>query len=779
MANDWQKMRASDDNPRRSTVGQNVEPDWLNVAMHSISDGIIATGRDGVIVYLNPVAESLTGWAADEAVGQPLESVFHIINEETRQPLISPVSRAVREGESLEFGNHVLLVAKNGVERAISDGVAPIRDDKGRILGVVVVFKDISEDRRTEREKQEMFDYTQDILDTLRHPFLVLDNDLRVHSANRSFYRSFQTAPQTTLNQQVFDLGNGQWNIPALRSLLEEILPRDTTFDDFQIEHDFPSIGQRIMLLNARRINRGEKAHLILLGIEDVTENRRLERERKRLETSFTSVVKNVRDHAIFTTDPTGHIISWNVAAEGILGYAEEEILGKHFSLIFTEQDIEDGTPEFELSTALETGRAEDERWHKKKGDELFWALGIVSPIYALDGTHTGFSKILRDITERKRMEEALREADRRKNEFLAMLSHELRNPLSPILNSVQLLGLNHENAETRQLAVEIIERQVKHLTRLVDDLLDISRITTGRFRLRTSCVCLNHVLDQVVERTRPMVERKRQRLVVSVPEQRIWLDGDEARLEQIFDNLINNASKYTDDEGEIELCVACDDAQLTVEVRDNGIGMAPELLPQIFDMFSQADESLERSEGGLGIGLALVKKLVEMHGGTIEVRSEGLETGSTFRVNLPTTPAPSAIPQEPVAAEPKVREPKSLRILVVDDNVDAAEMVSLLLRLWGHEIRMAYNGPDAIERALEFDPHAIFLDIGLPGLDGFEVAKRIRRTPQLAHVRLAAMTGYGQEEDRAKSSEAGFDAHLVKPVDSSVLESVLAEITG
>lgn len=779
MANDWQKKRAEGAELKRSSLGQNLEPAWLNVALHSIGDAVIATGRDGIIMYLNPVAESLTGWAANEAVGQPLESVFQIVNEETRQSVISPVSRAVREGESLEFGNHVVLIGKSGFERSISDSVAPIRDEAGRILGVVVVFKDISEDRRTQREKQAMLDYTQDILDTLRHPFLVLDNNLRVHSANRSFYRAFHTAPQTTLNQQVFDLGNGQWNITRLRALLEEILPRDTTFDDFEMEHDFPTIGQRIMLLNARRIDRGKNSYLILLGIEDVTENRRLERERERLEVSFTSVVKNVRDHAIFTTNPQGTIVTWNAAAEGILGFTEEEILGRHFSLIFTEQDIKAGIPQFELSTSLETGRAEDERWHQKKGGELFWALGIVSPIYTLDGTHTGFSKILRDITERKRMEERLRENDRRKNEFLAMLSHELRSPLSPILNSVQLLGMNQGTAETRQLAVEIIERQVKHLTRLVDDLLDISRITTGRFRLQKSCVCINRVLDQVIERSRPMVERKRQQLRISLPELPIWLEGDEARLEQIFGNLINNSSKYTDDEGLIELSVKATGGQVSVEIQDNGIGMSPELLPRIFDMFSQADESLERSEGGLGIGLALVQKLVEMHHGTINVQSGGIGGGSTFCVCLPTVPEPAAQPQEPESSESPASEKKKLRILVVDDNVDAAEMVSLLLRLWGHEICVAHNGLEAIDRALEFEPHAIFLDIGLPGLDGFEVARRIRGNPQLAKVRLAAMTGYGQVEDRTKSKEAGFDAHLVKPVDSSALKSMLDEIGG
>lgn len=753
--------------------------EWLGVTLHSIGDAVIATNADGIVTFMNPVAESLTGWTASEADGLPLAQIFTIVNEETRHAVKSPVDRALQDGVVVGLANHTILIAKDGTERPISDSVAPIRDENGAVAGAVVVFRDIANQRRAEREKQAALDYAENIIATLRQPFLVLDDSLRVKSANRAFFRTFEVSPEETHGQKVYDLGNGQWNIPHLRTLLEEILPRNSSFEDFEVEHSFPTIGRRSMLLNARRIHRAdEKVDLILLGIEDITERRRLEEERRELETRFTCLVKNVRDHAIFTLDSGGRITSWNVEAERILGYSEEEAVGKHFRLIFTDEDIEHGIPEEELRLAREDGRAEDERWHKHKSGELFWALGIVTPTYDLAGTLSGFSKILRDITERKRMEESLKDADRRKDEFLAMLSHELRNPLAPILNAVHLIRQEGDESEELQTARSVIERQVRHLKRLVDDLLEVSRITTGKVRLQTGRVALNEVVERAVERIRPIVEQYQQNLSLVTPNELIWAQADAARLEQVFGNLLSNASKYNRVGGHIWVTVARENDQAVVRVRDDGLGIDAELQPYIFDLFTQADKSLDRSEGGLGLGLALVKNLVELHQGTVTVQSEGMGKGSEFVVCLPNASTSEVTHELPRPDSSEIKT-DTLRVLVVDDNVDAAKISSMLLRAWGHEVRIAHNGPDALHRAAGFQPHIVLLDIGLPNMDGYEVARHFRQDPHIGTARLVAITGYGQEEDLQRSKEAGFDAHLIKPVETTDLKAQLAEAAG
>ncbi len=386
------------------------------------------------------------------------------------------------------------------------------------------------------------------------------------------------------------------------------------------------------------------------------------------------------------------------------------------------------------------------------------------------------------EVLERQRLGAELAETDRRKDEFLAMLAHELRNPLAPLRNAVHLFRMLGPGDANLQRVGGIIERQVLHLTRLVDDLLDVSRITRGKIELHTEPIDLAAVVACSVEASRPLLDARRHELTVQLPGQPLWVEGDATRLTQVLGNLLNNAAKYTPEGGHICLTVEAGEKEATVRVRDDGRGIAADFLPRVFDLFTQGDPSPARSEGGLGIGLTLVKSLVGMHGGRVEAHSDGPGHGSEFVVRLPLLPmgngewgsgnekqSTSVIPHSPLPIA------HSRRVLVVDDNADAADSLATLLRVQGHEVHAAADGPGALREVEGWRPQVVLLDIGLPGMDGYEVARRLREQAGWEQVLLVAVTGYGQEEDRRKALEAGFDAHLVKPADPGVLQELLA----
>lgn len=383
------------------------------------------------------------------------------------------------------------------------------------------------------------------------------------------------------------------------------------------------------------------------------------------------------------------------------------------------------------------------------------------------------------DIEDVKRLEAALRDADRRKDEFLATLAHELRNPLAPLLNSLQLLKMPRLDGATIERTRQTMERQVHHLVRLIDDLLDVSRVMRGKISLQRERLELSTIVARGVETARPIIDAQGHDLQIDLPDAPLPLEADPVRMAQVFANLFNNAAKYTPAGGRISLSAKREGADIEVRVRDTGIGIAPELLSGIFDLFVQADPSASRSQGGLGIGLTLVKSLVEMHGGTICARSGGLGRGSEFVVRLPLARAQSADGSRDSASMQLPPARIIRRVLVIDDNQDAAETLALLLQLEGHEVHVAHDGPAGLEAAVSLRPDVIFLDLGMPGMDGYEVARRLRQEPGLKETRLAALTGWGQQEDRRRSAEAGFDAHLVKPVDPTAIHLFLSDVDG
>jgi PAS domain S-box-containing protein len=415
----------------------------------------------------------------------------------------------------------------------------------------------------------------------------------------------------------------------------------------------------------------------------------------------------------------------------------------------------------------------------KRRDGTWRWVESRANPRLDADGRVTGVIGSSPDITEMFESQEALREADRRKDEFLAMLAHELRNPLAPIVNATRILRRLAPLEPQVEDMRELIERQAEQLTTLVDDLLEVSRITQGRIALRKANVEVMSIVARAIETSRPLIDSRHHHLVVSLPPDPVRVEGDVARLAQAISNLLNNAAKYTDDSGHIQVRVEVERPEVVIRVRDNGIGIAGDDLARVFDLFQQSDRALDRSQGGLGIGLTIVKKLAEMHGGRVEARSEGVGRGSEFVLRLPLAVAPDEgrTPVRPVRAP--VRARRRSRVLVVDDNVDAATSLALLLKLDGHDVKLAHDGPAALAAARSYAPQVILLDIGLPGMSGYEVARELRRDPAFAETMLIALTGYGQAEDRRKSKSAGFDHHLTKPIDDEALAAVFDAAPG
>jgi PAS domain S-box-containing protein len=496
-------------------------------------------------------------------------------------------------------------------------------------------------------------------------------------------------------------------------------------------------------------------------------------------------LVESTEDYAIILLDPEGKVVSWNPGAERILGYSAEEIIGRPFELFFSPEDTAAGRPAHELQLATETGRAADENWRVRRDGTRFWASGVTTPLRDDSGGLRGFAKILRDLSERKRLEEALRfraeqlaESDRRKDAFLAMLGHELRNPLSPIRNAAEVMRRHGLNDATLKWVHGVIERQAGDLSRLVDDLLDIARINQDKITLRRELIELSAVVRQAVETTRPQIEARGHTFSVSMPDEPVWLDADATRLRQVLANLLNNAAKYTEPGGRITLIATTAKAGsgelgiVTIRVRDTGVGISSELLPRVFEPFIQADNSLARTQGGLGIGLTLVRRLCEMHGGGVEAFSDGPGKGSEFVVRLPTRAAPAPSPTRNSKLE---LASGGRTVLVVDDNVDAAESLAMVLGLHGYNVRTLHDGAAAVAAVRHEPPEAVVLDIGLPQMDGYEVARLLRSSPTGKQLLLIALTGYGQAEDKQRAEKAGFDYHLVKPVDPMTLEKLLA----
>jgi PAS domain S-box-containing protein len=508
-------------------------------------------------------------------------------------------------------------------------------------------------------------------------------------------------------------------------------------------------------------------------------DSERLTRQARDEQERFRLVAENVQDFAIFLLAPAGLVVSWNAGAERILGYRAEEVLGRSCALFFTPEDIADGRPERELREAAETGRSGNDCWLVRKGGGRFWASGVTTALR--DGGLRGYVKILRDLTERRALEDELRrradelaERDHRKDEWIALLAHELRNPLASVLTSLHVLRQESASPAVRGESLDRAERQVRHLSRLVDGLLEASRVLLGRVRLRSERLDLARLVRTAAEDQRAVLGQAGVTLEVETPETPVWVEGDATRLTQALNNLLDNSLKFSAAGGRVSVRLEADAGagRAVLTVSDTGAGIESKVLPRLFEPFSQAEQGLDRQHGGLGLGLAVVKGLVELHGGGVEAASGGPGRGATFTVRLPLgqePPALATVPKRPSASG------RHSRILVIEDNKDAADSLRMLLSVLGHEVRVAFTGPAGVQAATEWLPEVVLSDIGLPGFDGFEVARRLRRQPGMEGAMLVALTGYGGPDDRRRGLEAGFDHYLTKPTDPADLQRLLA----
>jgi len=744
----------------------------LRVTLESIGDAVIATDLEGRISNLNRVAESLTGWRAEEARGQPLETVFCIVNETTREPVENPATRALHDGVIVGLANHTVLIGRDGSETPIDDSAAPIRDPEGRVHGAILVFRDITERKAAEREIREAQARLQRVVTDMAIPTMVFAEDGEIVLVNAAWtsISGYAAAELRTLSTWIRKAYGER--AEAMNSVIAGLFDLEESVDSGEREITTASGEKRIWHFVTAPIGRDATGRRMLVtNAIDVTERRRLEQVLAEKE-ARTRLAMEAANYGGWEWDRRSGEMIWTDKMRELLDVDADAPTS--FELFQQRLHPDDrAARERAVGEAWVTGMLAAEYRLIRRDGELRWISSRGRVITSADGNQRMLG-VVGDITEQKRALAALEDADRRKDEFLATLAHELRNPLAPLRNSLAILQRSADDPATFAKASGVMERQLSHLVRLIDDLLDVSRISLDKLTLRVELADLGAVIEHAVEAIRPAAERAGHVLDVHLPERPIKLQADRARLSQVFSNLIGNACKFTPDGGRVVIDARVAGANAVVSVRDNGIGIDPGRIGGVFEMFAQIDSSLERAHGGLGVGLTLVRRLVGMHGGSVVASSAGLGQGSEFVVTLPVTQdaVVAATRGAPSAAAPAERR----RMLVVDDNGDSAESLALLLSLAGHETHVAHTGPEALDRADALRPDAVLLDLGLPGLSGYEVCRRLRAAAWAREIPIFAITGWGQADDRQRSKEAGFDAHLVKPVVFGELTALLDE---
>lgn len=746
---------------------QFLRKEHLSAIVDSHHDAIISGDLNGTIKSWNTGAERLFGYSTEEAIGQNLS----IIVPERQWPKVRWLHERLRRGERVD-AVEADWQAKDGRPVHISLMVSPIKDESGQIVGASAIARDITELRRTRLEKEAGDVRNRLLLEATAEAIYGLDNEGNCSFVNPSCVKllGYESAEEL-LGQDMHNLIHHsrpdgspfpvqecsiyQTFMNGRRVHLEEDVVWRKDGGPILVEiWSYPMIGEDDQIVGA------------VVTLIDVAERRQAE------ETSayLSAIVESSHD-AIISKTLDGIVTSWNSAAASLYGYTAEEMIGQPIMRLVPPERSEEVQQILtrlrrgERVKQLETVRA------RKDGTRIDVSL-TVSPIKDSRGRLVGGSTIARDITQRRRAEQEIQEGVRRRDQFLAMLSHELRNPLSAVRTATRVLNSPNIDGTTAAEACRVVDRQTLHMTRLLDDLLDVSRITQKKIKLRRSLIDLRDTVEDAVQSVRALANEHRIEINVAVPDGPVWVKGDAVRLQQVQANLLTNAIKYSPEAEHVRFELSHDGNSALIRVVDNGSGIAPEMLGRIFDIFVQSDETLDRAEGGMGVGLTLVHKLVELHGGTVIAQSAGLGRGSTFEVRLPL-----ADQAEPVATVSKDAAEKQLmhRVLVIEDNDDNRNMLTSLLELEGFNVHGAANALDGLDLLNRVRPDAAIIDIGLPEIDGYEVARRIRAQSKLGgQIKLVALTGYGQPQDIERALAAGFNHHLVKPLQPDKLVQAL-----
>ncbi|MBF8299931.1 MAG: signal transduction histidine kinase, partial [Acidobacteria bacterium] len=739
----------------------------------SVQVAIVIVGPDLRIRRFTPAAEKLFNLLPAD-LGRPLADIrLNLDGLPDLEPLLTEVidTVSVKACDVRDRHGHWYSLR-----------LRPYRTLDNKIDGVVVMLVDVDAMKRAH-------EYTRSVVTTLRQPLVVLDTDLRVGMANVAFYRTFEVKPEGSEGRLLYELGGGHWNIPALRPLLEQVLLHDNPFNDFEVEREFEHIGRKTMLLSGRRlVQLGNRTPSILLGIEDITERKRTEEVLRRHSDQFETLLNGV-PLGVYLVDGDFRIrhvspISFRVFGDipDLIGRDFDEVIHILWPQAYADEIVQRFRHTLDTGEPYMTPERIEQRVDRGVTEIYEWQINRIPLPEGRYGVVCYFREISAQVQVANQLQQyasALADADRRKDEFLAMLAHELRNPLAPIRTAAQILGSPAAPAAAAAKARAVIDRQIQHMTRLIDDLLDAARITQSKIELKMAPVDLTAVLRRTVEVVQRFLDERDQELRLSLPSEPLYVSGDATRLEQALGNVLNNASKFTARGGHIWLSAHRTEApdraaEATVRVRDDGIGIAAETLPSVFDLFTQAGRS-PHDAPGLGIGLSLVHRIVELHGGRASVQSAGVNQGTEVVVGLPLlAEAPPASPAEAAdegAPDAQPTEDIAQRILVVDDNVDAAESLADLLRVRAHDVRVVHTGPAALDTAAAFLPQVVFLDIRMKDMDGYEVARRLRQLPGLERAFIVAVTGsFGQDEDRKRARDAGFDRYIVKPLDPAAL---------
>jgi PAS domain S-box-containing protein len=763
-------------------MGQATKPDF-GAATDALELPIILLAAENTIAGFNPAAARLLRLTPSD-VGHSFGTIAALAGmvadiEELTDHVTAggaAVQREIRTNEGAWF-----------VLRA-----APHCGADGKVTGVVLTLTNVSAFRASVEQAIYEREYTKAILNTVIDPLVVLDRDLRVQTANKAFHSLFQLSREHVQGGVLRDLGKGEWDVPELLGRLKGAFAVSSAvgsdeMEPLEVEMTVPMLGHRKMVFNARKLSvAGRRAELILLTAEDITDRRRAERVIRERTAQF-EILLNEAPLGVYLVDDEFRLRAVNPTALPVFGNIPD-LIGRDFGYVI--HTLWQGAAADEIIArfrhTLETGEPHvvpewtEERRDRGVTEYYQWQIHRIPLPEDRCGVVCYFRDISAEVTTREALannERRLTEANLRKDEFLATLAHELRNPLMPVRMTLARMRRQTGQPTIDGRQMEMLDRQVTNLERIVDDLLEVSRISSGKIELKKERLDLIVAVNHALESARELITQRKQRVSVTLPMGPLFVGADPVRIEQILTNLLINAAKYTDPGGQIWVSLERAKDHVEIRVKDAGVGIAPDLLPRVFEMFEQGRRDLARSTGGLGIGLSIVKKLTELHGGSVVATSAGVNKGSEFTVRLPAeaedevvSPAPS--PRERVGAGVSAR-----RILVVDDNVDAAESFADLLRDMGHDVRIAREGRAALEVNREWQAEVIFLDIGLPGMDGYEVARQIR--VQNATTRLVALTGYGHESARTMSVAAGFARHLVKPPNIDTVVAVLESLAA